>query len=247
MTHRRVVVPLIAAVLLTSSCATMRPEEGPPGVAINTASEHAGPAYFTQVTEQGIQYAHNWVNRPCFSVLLPSHEWVLQSATADYVMWKNGETVLKIFLSDNRIDDFAVSGMSPSQALRSFIGFEFDFIKPKFRYHSGGAPLLDTDENGVWAHWSWSGRAGQRAGVGKAIPADQKHRIASLWIDPWVLSFDFATTNLDTPDGETPDMKAVYRSLAFHNECFESMRSGETWGQTATNIAPPVAAEASDR
>ena len=87
----------------------------------------------------------------------------------------------------------------------------------------------------------------RRAGVGKAIPADQKHRIASLWIDPWVLSFDFATTNLDTPDGETPDMKAVYRSLAFHNECFESMRSGETWGQTATNIAPPVAAEASDR
>jgi len=190
----------------------------------------SGPAYFTQNTAAGYRYAHNWVDRPCFTIDLPGHEWVLQSATADYVMWRQGIHALKLYLTDNRKEQFAVSGMNGDDALRAFIGFELDYIKPKFENDFSPAPTLRRNGTGLWALWKWEGHKGKRAGVGKAQPSDQKHLLGSLWLDPWVLTFDWATPKLDEPDGG-PELRAVLESLMFHPQCFASMRSGETWSE----------------
>lgn len=216
---------LLAGCLAVAGCATRNPV--PPGARVQ--GEDLGPAYFTQATEYGYRYAHNWIDRPCFTIDLPGNDWVLQSATADYVLWHKGDYALKLYLTDNRTDQFAVGGMDAEQALRAFIGFELDFIKPKFEKSTSPAPNLRTNENGVWALWRWEGRVGRRAGVGKAQPAEQRHLIASLWLDPWVLSFDWATSKLDLPDVDSPELLAAVRSLRFVPQCFATMRSGETW------------------
>ena len=100
------------------------------------------PAYFTQMTSGGYRYAHNWVDRPCFTIDLPGTEWILQSATADFVLWRKGPYLLKVYLTDNRESAFAVSGMTSEDALRAFVGFELDFIRPKFEKSSSPAPSL---------------------------------------------------------------------------------------------------------
>lgn len=194
-----------------------------------TQGEDTGPAYFTQATATGYRYAHNWVGRPCFTIDLPGNAWVLQSATADYVLWHNGDYALKVYLTDNRQSAFAVSGMTPDDVLRAFIGFELDFIRPKFEKQSSPPPAMRTNETGLWALWRWEGRMGRRGGVGKARPADQRHLLASLWLDPWVLTFDWATSKLENPDVDSPELVAAVRSLHFVPECFAAMRSGETW------------------
>ncbi len=199
---------------------------------LRSQGSDAGPAYFTQSTAEGYRYAHNWVDRPCFTIDLPGHDWVLQSATADYVMWKQGAYALKLYLTDNRKEEFAVSGMNAEDALRAFIGFELDYIKPKFENDFSPAPTMRRNGNGLWALWKWEGHKGKRAGVGKAQPSDQKHLLASLWLDPWVLSFDWATPKMDGPDNGSPELRAALESIVFHPQCFSSMRSGETWTQT---------------
>jgi len=147
------------------------------------------------------------------------------------VLWHKGDHALKVYLADNRQVAFAVSGMSGEDALRAFVGYELDFIKPKFEKHISPAPLLRVNDNGIWALWRWEGRMGRRSGVGTAQPAEQKHLLASLWLDPWVLSFDWATARMDLPDADSPELLEAVRSLRFFPECFESMRSGETWSQ----------------
>ena len=223
----------VAALCLSAGCtmADLRASNGPhPGRDfVGDNSDQAGPAYFTQSTRTGSRYAHNWVRRPCFSLELSDRDWILQSATANYVLWRRGADVLKVYLADNREIGYAVSGMDPEGALRAFVGYELDFVRPKFEESRATPDEMDSNDHGIWAHWSWEGRSGRRAGVGKAKPADQLHHVSSLWLDPWVLSFDWATRDMTAPFARDGEMAEVLRSLAFHPECFEEMRTGETW------------------
>jgi hypothetical protein len=216
---------ILAGALLAAGCSAHGPV--PPGA--RRQGDDLAPGYFTQATETGYRYAHNWVDRPCFTVDLPGEGWVLQSATADYVLWHKGDHALKIYLADNRQIAFAVARMTPEDALRAFIGYELDFIRPKFEKQSSPPPSLRTNETGLWALWRWEGRMGRRAGVGRPQPADQRHLLASLWLDPWVISFDWATSKLEMPDIDSPELVYAVRSLRFYPECFKVMRSGETW------------------
>jgi hypothetical protein len=215
----------LAGLLLITGCAGRQPV--PPGARYQ--GPDLAPGYFTQATETGYRYAHNWVDRPCFTIDLPGSDWVLQSATADYVLWHKGNHALKVYLADNRDLAFGVAGMDSEQALRAFLGYELDFIKPKFEKNSSPPPSLRTNETGLWALWRWEGRGGRRAGVGKPQPADQRHLLASLWLDPWVISFDWATSKMDSPDIDSPELVYAVRSLKFVPQCFQQMRSGETW------------------
>jgi hypothetical protein len=217
----------LAFSILVAGCAIRQPV--PPGA--RHQGDDVAPAYFTQATPEGYRYAHNWVERPCFTIDLPGTDWVLQSATSDYVMWRKGDHALKVYLADNRRNAFAVAGMSAEEALRAYIGYELDFIRPKFEKQASPSPSLRTNDSGLWALWRWEGRMGRRAGVGKPQPADQRHLLASLWLDPWVLSFDWATAKLDSPDVDSPELLAAVRSLRFYPECFQTMRSGETWAR----------------
>ena len=219
----------LAGLILVAGCSGQQP--GAPGSRIQ--GDDFGPAYFSQATDYGYRYAHNWVERPCFTIDLPGSDWVLQSATADYVLWHKGDYALKVYLSDNRVNAYAVGGMSPEEALRAFIGLELDFIKPKFGKHVSPPPSMRTNDTGLWALWRWEGRGGRRAGVGRPQPADQRHLLASLWLDPWVISFDWATAKLGSPDVDSPELLAAVRSLHFVPQCFQSMRSGETWSSAA--------------
>ncbi len=225
MKQRTLAPWLLAGLIFVAGCSARTPV--PSGA--RAQGDDEGPAYFSQATEYGYRYAHNWVERPCFTIDLPGPDWVLQSATADYVLWRKGDHALKLYLTDNRATQFAVSGMSGDEALRAFIGFELDFIKPKFEKHTSPSPSMRTNETGLWALWRWEGRMGRRAGVGKPQPADQRHLLASLWLDPWVLSFDWATAKLDSPDVDSPELLAAVRSIRFEPKCFQTMRSGETW------------------
>lgn len=191
--------------------------------------EREGPAYFTQVHDMGTRYAHNWAGRPCFTIDLPLTEWVREGSSPDYAQWRRGPEVLKVYLSDNRERDFAVHGMSTEGVLRSFVGSELDFVAPKFAKYRSSPPQVWQGPEGVWAYWQWQGLDGRRAGVGKTKPADQKHYVASLWLDPWVLSFDWATLDIEGEHGLNVERQQVLKSLAFYPECFQSMDVGETW------------------
>ena len=215
----------LACTILVAGCSAK--QAAPPGA--RSQGEDVAPAYFTEATATGYRYAHNWVDRPCFTIDLPGNDWVLQNSTADKVVWRHGDHDLKVFLVDNRKTAFAVAGMSPEDALRAYIGYEQDYIRPKFEKQSSPTPSLRTNENGLWALWRWEGRMGRRAGVGKAQPADQRHLLASLWLDPWVLSFDWATARMDSPDVDSPELVSAVKSLRFYPQCFQTMRSGETW------------------
>ena len=240
---RTLAICTVAGALFMTGCAARTPV--PPGA--RNQGDDLAPGYFTQATETGYRYAHNWVDRPCFTIDLPGTNWVLQSATADYVLWHKGDHALKVYLADNRAVQYAVAGMSPEGALRAFIGYELDFIRPKFEKQISPAPSLRTNDTGLWALWRWEGRIGRRAGVGRPQPADQRHLLASLWLDPWVISFDWATTNLQSPDVDSPELVHAVRSLTFYPQCFQQMRSGETWttddGAGAHLSAPRVIPE----
>jgi len=199
------------------------------------------PAYFTQVTPTGIRYGHNWDDRPCFTLDLEGTSWKLEEATSDRVVWSQGDQHLAIYLADNRKARFAVAGMDPSAALESFMGYELDFLKPRFDMQRTYPPKLAQDENGVWMQWGWEGMGGKRMSTAVDKPADQRHAIASLWVDPWVLSLDWATTDLSLTLGATPAMIAVIESLHFYPDCFAAMNPGETWGPGATESTDPGA------
>lgn len=225
MKQRTLATWSLACLILMTGCSARK--AAPPGARVQ--GPDLAPGYFTQATEAGYRYAHNWVDRPCFTIDLPGDDWVLQSATADYVLWHKGTHALKVYLADNREIAFGVAGMTAEDALRAFIGYELDFIRPKFERHSSPTPSMRMNETGLWALWRWEGRMGRRAGVGRPQPADQRHLLASLWLDPWVISFDWATSKLDSPDIDSPELVYAVRSLQFAPQCFQTMRSGETW------------------
>jgi len=191
------------------------------------------PAYFTQVAGTGIRYGHNWEERPCFTIQLEGTSWKLEEATADRVVWSLGQNHLAVYLADNRSARFAVAGMDGTAALQSFMGYELDFVKPRFDLQRTYPPKLAQDNNGVWMQWGWEGMGGKRMSSSVDKPSDQRHAIASLWIDPWVLSLDWATTDMSQTLGATPEMISVIESLQFYPECFAAMDPGETWGTTA--------------
>jgi hypothetical protein len=193
------------------------------------------PAYFTQVTPKGIHYTHNWEDRPCFSIDLAGLMWNLTQAGPDKVVWRQGNHVLQVYLVDNRKSRFAVKGMDAEGALRAFIAYELDFVKPRFEMQLTRPPRIAQDHNGVWAQWGWEGHGGKTYGLGDTEPADQRHIIASLWVDPWVLSFDWATTDLSSDPHMTPQMVDVLESLQFHPQCYQTMVPGET----LQNVGPP--------
>ena len=76
--------------------------------------------------------------------------------------------------------------------------------------------------------WGWTGTGGKRKGTETQAPADQRHVIISLWVDPWVMSFDWASDEVSAIDGPTLEMIETLESLDFHPECFSAMVPGET-------------------
>ena len=188
------------------------------------------PAFFTQVNGEGVLYGHNWEDRPCFTIQLDSTAWKLEESTVDRVVWTRGEQAFALYLTDNRKARFAVGGMKDDGALLAFMGFELDFVKPRFDFQVTYPPRLAEDDNGVWMQWGWEGHGGKQVTTSVDKPADQRHSIASLWVDPWVLSLDWATTDLSVPAGVTPAMIDVLESVTFYPECFAAMQPGETRG-----------------
>jgi len=209
-----------------------------PGCATLHSRMDDAPAYFTQVTPTGMRYGHNWEGRPCFTIELDGPDWSLDEATADRIVWSRGQQHLAIYLADNRKGKFAVAGMDGEQALTAFMGYELDFVRPRFDMHMTNRPRLARDANGIWMQWGWEGHGGKRVSSSVDKPADQRHTIMSLWIDPWVLSFDWATTDLNIALGPTPAMLDVIESLTFFPECFAAMDPGETWGAEGSIAGP---------
>ncbi len=191
--------------------------------------EPVAPAYFTEVMPtNALRYAHNWRERPCFTLELPGTEWRLDKVSPDRVVWRQGTEMLGLYLTDNRHHRFAVSGMHAEQALRAFIAYEFEYIKPRFEIQMLPQPRFAGDDNGTWAQWRWEGYGGLKSVNRSAVPADQHHVVASLWLDPWVLSLDWGSTDPEAEPGPRPEMVDVVESLTFKPGCFKPMRSGET-------------------
>jgi hypothetical protein len=193
-------------------------------------NESVAPAYFTEVTESnGLRYAHNWEQRPCFSLELPTTAWQLDKASANRVVWHQGKETLGLYLTDNRYHRFAVSGMNPEQILRAFIGYELEYIKPRFEVQMLPEPRFAGDGNGTWAQWRWEGYGGLKASNRSSVPADQHHVVASLWLDPWVLSLDWGSVDDEVAPGPRAELVDVVESLTFNPQCFQAMKLGETW------------------
>ncbi len=200
------------------------------GCSARAKPEAVAPSHFVQIRDPGMAYAHNHGARPCYSFELADPDWRLEESKPDWAQFSRLDGVLRVYFVDNRDVGFAVGGMEPEDALRAFIGAEAAFIKPLFQFQSVESPKLAEDDNGIWVQWAWEGRAGNRRGAGSRAPVDQRHVVASLWMDPWVLSFDWATTEVDADYfGPTPEMIDMLESLRFHPACFTAMRTGETW------------------
>jgi hypothetical protein len=195
---------------------------------LSALSRPEPPAYFSELTTEGIRYSHNWEARPCFSIQVPGTDWHLTKAEADRITWRRGSETLHVYFTDNREARYAVSGMSPEQALRAFVAYEVEYIRPRFDVQVIDPPRIAVDDNGTWSQWSWEGYGGRKHGSTVLLPADQRHVVSSLWLDPWVLSFDWASTDLEVEGGPRPEMISVIESLQFTPACFEAMRAGET-------------------
>jgi hypothetical protein len=208
-----------AAALLTTTaaCTTM----GPPADT---------PAYFTEVTDEGWRYAHNWNDHPCFTFDLLGSTWRLALSDEDRVDWKRADTSMSVYFTDNRKTGFAVAGMNPEQVLRAFLGYEIEYLKPLFTWQVVRPPKFTTEYDGTWMAWGWEGKGGKRRGVTSMAPSDQSHVVISLWLDPWVMSFDWATTDPDGPKEPTLEMIMTLESLTFYPECFRARKAGGKGG-----------------
>jgi hypothetical protein len=65
-------------------------------------------------------------------------------------------------------------------------------------------PKLAQDEKGVWMQWGWEGMGGKRMSTAVDKPADPAPRDREPWVDPWVLSLDWATTDLSLRSARRP-------------------------------------------
>ena len=207
MSRRLAVAVALLAVLAASGCAQLRPQE-------------EAPAYFTQVTDKGWLYAHNWAGAPCFTMELLGETWRLALSTPEKVDWARGDEFLSIIFTDNRKIGFAVAEMTPEDILRAFLGYEAEHTRPLFDYAVMRQPRFTTEYDGTWMAWGWEGRGGKRRGVKSQVPADQSHVIMSLWLDPYVMSFDWGSKSAMAPREPTLEMIMVLESLEFRPECF---------------------------
>jgi hypothetical protein len=178
------------------------------------------PAYYTQVTDKGWLYAHNWAGAPCFTIELLGETWRLAKSDPEKITWVRGEEVLSIMLEDNRKLGFAVAKMLPEDALRAYLGYQAEIIRPLFEFQIIHPPKFTTEYDGTWMGWGWEGKGGKRRGVRAGIPADQKHVVMSLWQDPYVMSFDWGGKGTTGATEPTLEMVMMLETLEFHPECF---------------------------
>jgi hypothetical protein len=190
--------------------------------------EAEAPAYINRVTDTGYTYTHNWAGIPCFSADLQGSDWIFEESTPDRIRWSRGEIVLNIYFSDNRSQRFAAGGMAAEDILRAFLAYELEYIRPNFEFQVTKAPKFATVDKSLWMQWGWTGKGGKRKRAESQAPADQRHVIISLWLDPWVMSFDWAASDLSVLDGPTLEMIEALESLRFHPECFSALAPGAT-------------------
>jgi uncharacterized protein YceK len=186
------------------------------------------PSFFTEVTASGLRYAHNWPERPCFTIELPGSAWKFVDSSPDNVQWQRGQQVLRVYLTDNTATGFAVSDMDVEQVLRAFMAYEIEYVQPWFEFQVSHPPLIAEDYNGIWMQWGWEGHGGKRRAARVDEPADQRHVVHSLWVDPWVLSLDWATTDLSEEPGATPFKIDTLESVTFYPDCFKALLAGDT-------------------
>jgi hypothetical protein len=211
MSRRFGLLVVITVLAFSSACARLRPPAD-------------APAYFTQVTDKGWLYAHNWASVPCFTIELMGETWRLAGSNPNKVDWVRGDEFLSIIFSDNRRLGYAVAGMLPEDVLRAYLGYEAEHIRPLFEYQIIQQPKFTTEHDGTWMGWGWEGRGGKRRGAKTVVAADQQHVIMSLWQDPFVISFDWGSKKSDKPGVPTLEMVMLLESLAFHPECFSARR-----------------------
>jgi len=178
------------------------------------------PAYYTQVTDKGWLYAHNWAGTPCFTIELLGETWRLAKSDPEKITWIRGDEVLSIMLEDNRKLRFAVAKMLPEDTLRAYLGYQAEIIQPLFDYQVIHPPKFTAEYDGTWMGWGWEGKGGKRRGVRAGIPADQKHVVMSLWQDPYVISFDWGGKGATQATEPTLEMVMMLETLEFHPECF---------------------------
>ena len=207
MPRRFAVVAALLALVATPGCARLiAPSEA--------------PAYYTQVTDKGWLYAHNWATVPCFTIELLGDAWRLAKSDPEKITWVRGEEVLSIVLEDNRKLGFAVARMLPEDVLRAYLGYQAEQIQPLFDYQVIHPPKFAVEYDGTWMSWGWEGKGGKRRGVKSGIPSDQRHTIMSLWQDPYVFSFDWGGKGLTATTEPTLEMVMTLETLEFHPECF---------------------------
>ena len=181
------------------------------------------PAYINRVTEDGYSYSHNWEGSPCFTANLQGSDWVFEESLAERVRWSRGDIVLSIYFSDNRTQRFAAAGMGSEDILRAFLAYELEYIRPNFDFQLTKPPKFASVEDSLWMQWGGTGTGGKRQRTEPQAPADQRHVIISLWIDPFVMSFDWASADLKALEGPTLEMIETLENLEFHPECFSAM------------------------
>jgi hypothetical protein len=181
-----------------------------------------GPAeaelYATTPLANSVLYHHRWPGFPCYSLQLPGQGWELLDSSAARARWSKGDQVLSIYFTDNRVARFS-HVIAPSETvLRGYLGYELSYVRPSFAFPETDPPRFANDDNGAWMQWGWQGLGGLEID-GRAAPADQRHVIANLWVDPWVMSFDWATERFYSMSGPTPAMIDVLDSLEFDPTC----------------------------
>ena len=200
----------------------------PTGCSVSHSDQKA-PVFVAEFLDNGYHYIHNYPTRPCYSVDVYGDGWDLWDSNADRVQWKKGDLALSIYFSDNRRAAYAVQGMNPERVLRSFLAYELEYVRPRFEYYIPHAPSFSNEGDGTWMSWGWEARGGRRVGVRNITPTDQRHTIMTLWADPYALSFDFATSNMERDMSPDSQMYSVIGSLRFHPTCFRELEPGSTY------------------
>jgi hypothetical protein len=123
-----------------------------------------------------------------------------------------------MYFTDNRIVQFSHVATPGETVLRGFLGYELSHVRPSFAFPDTEAPKFARDNNGEWMQWGWQGLGGLER-QGYEAPSDQRHVLANLWVEPWVMSFDWATERIYTMGGPTPEMIDILDSLEFDPTC----------------------------
>ena len=174
--------------------------------------------YTTTSLSNAVLYHHRWPGFPCYSLKLPGQDWELVDSNAARVRWRKNDSVLSVYFTDNRLTHFTPVLGPGERVLRDFLGYELSYVRPSFALHTSQPPKFARDDNGKWMQWAWQGLGG-REESGQSAPADQRHVIANLWLEPWVMSFDWATERLYTINGPTPEMVEILENLEFDPIC----------------------------